>query len=282
MPVDSSWSNGPVCSMSSMRDAPRSGPTSSSRKHDFSSRPAGAHPDPSPSRVIRYAVTAAILLLMAGFVVLGIWQVERRAWKLALIERVEERVHAAPSVAPSRAQWADIEPADAEYRRVRVAGHFLEDRATRVQALTEYGSGSWVIVPLRLDDGEVVLVNRGFSARPGPAVAPRDVPGEPTVMTGLLRISEPHGSVLQANDPVRDRWYSRDVEAIAMARGLERVLPYFIDADAATGERSSDDVPIGGLTVIAFRNHHLLYAITWFVLASLCAGAVWRLVRTRR
>ena len=37
--------------------------------------------------------------------------------------------------------------------------------------------------------------------------------------------------------------------------------------------------PIGGLTVIAFRNDHLLYAITWFVLAALCAWAVRLLLR---
>ena len=100
-------------------------------------------------------------------------------------------------------------------------------------------------------------------------------------MTGLLRITEPHGGFLHDNDPAHDRWYSRDVEAIAQARGLSRVAPYFIDADAAPAgpdDRGSSPGPIGGLTVIAFRNDHLLYAITWFSLALLCAWAARRLL----
>ncbi len=38
-------------------------------------------------------------------------------------------------------------------------------------------------------------------------------------MTGLLRLSEPKGAFLRSNDPKDDRWYSRDVAAIAAARG---------------------------------------------------------------
>lgn len=221
-----------------------------------------------------------MLLLLAGFVALGVWQIERRASKLALIERVETRVRAPPSEAPTPDRWTNVNAAEDEYRHVRVAGHFIAERATFVQALTEYGSGYWAIVPLRLENGDVVLVNRGFVARADAVAAPATSDG-PVVVSGLLRMNEPRGTLLQANDPASDRWYSRDVEAIAKARGLQRVAPYFIDADAATGERRPD-APIGGLTVIAFRNDHLLYAITWFVLALLCGAGVWRLVGKRQ
>ena len=89
-------------------------------------------------------------------------------------------------------------------------------------------------------------------------------------MTGLLRITEPGGGFLRRNDPAAGRWYSRDVAAIAAARGLADVAPYFVDADA------SSDVPggpRGGLTIVSFTNHHLIYALTWFVLAIMAAGA---------
>ena len=39
--------------------------------------------------------------------------------------------------------------------------------------------------------------------------------------------------------------------------------------------------PVGGLTVIAFRNNHLVYALTWFALALMLAGAAWSCVRDR-
>ena len=258
------------------QDAATTGRTSS--RHDVHARA----DRPGPRTAIRYAVIASMLLLMLGFVALGVWQLERRVWKLALIERVEARVHALPSEAPDRERWSKVNASDDEYRHVRLAGTFLDDRATRVQALTAYGSGFWSVVPLRLPDGDIVLVNRGYIARVDAPVARPAPSGEPAGVTGLLRMTEPRGRALKANDPAGGRWYSRDVAAIGKARDLQRVAPYFVDADAASGERLPDDAPIGGLTVIAFRNDHLLYAITWFVLATLCVAALWRLLRSHR
>jgi surfeit locus 1 family protein len=72
------------------------------------------------------------LLGIAGLIALGVWQIERRAWKLALIDRVEQRLHAAPDTMPVPAAWPAINAANYEYRRVTVAGRFLHDRETLV------------------------------------------------------------------------------------------------------------------------------------------------------
>ncbi len=93
----------------------------------------------------------------------------------------------------------------------------------------------------------------------------------------LLRLSEPGGGFLRRNAPAEDRWYSRDVAAIARAHGLDAVAPYFIDADAATAAQAGTPWPRGGLTVVRFRDNHLGYALTWFALALLVAGGAWRL-----
>jgi surfeit locus 1 family protein len=90
-------------------------------------------------------------------------------------------------------------------------------------------------------------------------------------ITGLLRASEPGGGFLRANDPATDRWFSRDTAAIGRARGLSRVGGFFIDADATP---NPGGYPVGGLTVIKFRNAHLVYALTWFGLAVLCLWGV--------
>ncbi len=93
-------------------------------------------------------------------------------------------------------------------------------------------------------------------------------------------MSEPGGAFLRRNDPAADRWYSRDVAAIAARRGFTRAAPYFIDMDAAP--RSAPAVPgtpIGGLTVVRFSNSHLVYALTWFTLAGMLAGGVALFVR---
>jgi surfeit locus 1 family protein len=160
-----------------------------------------------------------------------------------------------------------------EYRRVIATGDWLEDRSVLVLAVTELGGGYWVMTPLARDDGTTVLVNRGFVPADGrdPASWRPQGPG-PVTATGLLRMSQPGGAFLRANDPASSRWFSRDVAAIAASLGLAEVAPYFIDAERAPGESG---LPIAGLTVIAFSNNHLVYALTWGALALMAAaGAI--------
>ena len=216
-------------------------------------------------------------LLFAGFCALGVWQIERRAWKLDLIERVNARIAAQPVPAPGPAEWPQITAATDEYRRVSLTGRYLNDRETLVQAVTERGGGFWVLTPFQTNDQTTVLVNRGFVPpdKHNPSTrAEGQIEGETTV-TGLLRISEPGGGFLRTNDPAADRWFSRDVAAIAQACGLANVAPFFVDARAV----QLPNAPVGGLTVIRFNNTHLVYALTWFGLALMTLVAAFYLVR---
>jgi surfeit locus 1 family protein len=269
------------------------------------------------------AGTLAVLFFVL-FVALGTWQVKRRVWKLDLIARVEQRVHATPAAAPAPAEWPNVTAAADEYRHVVATGTFLDDSQTLVQAVTDLGAGYWVLTPLRLADGSIVLVNRGFVSAddrdrvrpgaiaqatatmipPGTMAQPTETSAETARVTGLLRMTEPRGGFLRHNDAAANRWYSRDVQAIAAARGLTRVAPYFIDAEAAVGRPTSGAstssavaaapgdtaaraaangrglVPVAGLTVITFHNSHLVYAITWYTLALMVAGAIWLGIRS--
>jgi surfeit locus 1 family protein len=238
----------------------------------------------SAAGLLALAVFAA--LAFAGFFALGTWQVERRAWKLDLIARVDQRVHAPAAAAPGRNEWPRVNAADDEYRHVHLAGTFLHDKETLVQASTELGAGFWVLTPLRTTDGTTVLVNRGFvppEARERTARTAAEPAGETTV-AGLLRITEPKGGFLRQNDPAANRWFSRDVQAIAAARGLGEVAPYFLDAEAAAPlpVGAAPAWPAAGLTVIAFHNSHLVYAITWYALALMVAGGAWFVWRDER
>ena len=209
-------------------------------------------------------------VLFAGFSALGVWQVQRLAWKQELIRQVDARIHAAPVAAPAPDQVVTRQ-AD-QYRRVVVSGRFDHSREALVKAVTDLGPGYWVMTPLMTDRGFTVLINRGFvpSERQKPADrAAGQIEGETTVV-GLLRLTEPDGGFLRANDPAGDRWFSRDVAGIAKARGLSGpVAPYFIDADATP---NPGGWPRGGLTVVRFANSHLIYALTWFGLALMSAA----------
>ena len=215
------------------------------------------------------------LFLTAGFLGLGVWQVQRLAWKHALIANVDARIHAVPTLAPGPAEWLGLTAQSAEYRRVSVAGTYRFDRQVLVRASTVRGTGYWVMTPLETAHGFTVLINRGFV----PPGWKDDGGGQSASVIGLLRMTKPHGAFLRANDPAAGRWYSRDVAAIAKAKHLGSAAPYFIDAAASP---DPDALPVGGLTVVSFPDNHLVYAITWFALALMTLGGYALLLREER
>ena len=232
-------------------------------------------------------VTWGVLALVAfcSFVALGNWQVQRRAWKHELIERVQTRVHAPASPAPQRAQWPSITsfPNDYEYRHISLNGVLLNDKTSLVQATTVLGQGYWVMTPLRLANDDIVFINRGFVPRAQANSAWRSNQPQPASVVGLLRLSEPEGAFLRDNNLEQDLWYSRNLAQLAQHHGLsEKAAPYFVDAEAHAPLPATltleppprlpeNMLPVGGLTVVHFNDNHLSYLLTWYALALMVA-----------
>lgn len=234
----------------------------------------------SPRSSAKLALLLAFAVLAgAGFFALGVWQVQRLAWKEALIARVDRYLHAPPVTAPGATQWPALAREQDEYRRVQVAGRYDYPRQVLVRASTVLGPGFWVLTPLqRADGGGWVLVNRGFVPPEQRAQVPQGAAQQ--TVTGLLRFTEK--GFLQHNDPAQARWYWRDVAQIGAAQKLAGpVAPYFIDVEATAA--SARAWPRPGLTVIRFRNDHLVYAITWFAMCAMVVAAmVYLLIDERR
>ena len=219
-------------------------------------------------------------LAFAVLICLGLWQLQRLAWKQGVLAMVAQRIHAAPAAPPPESAWAGFDAEAENYRHVAVTGTFAHDREALVFRATGNGQpgfdgpGYLVLTPLLLAGGAAILVNRGFVpiARRDPASrAAGQVAGEVTV-TGLLRPAEPRNAFTPADNPAKGEWYSRDPAAIARHFGLARAAPFSIDADAWPGNPGG--LPLGGATVLAIPNDHLSYALTWFGLAIGLAG-VW-------
>lgn len=219
----------------------------------------------------RRIATGLILATIALLVALGVWQLERRTWKLALIAQTERLLTQPPIGAPGPRRWASV-GSDDVYTPVLASGRYRAGNDTYVQAVTELGGGFWVMTPFDTTDGFTLFINRGFVPATMRGRVP--VPLVPQTVRGLLRVSEPGGGFLRRNDPAANRWYSRDVAAMAAAIRIGRVAPYFIDASEPKA-----GWPRGGMTVVRFRNSHLVYALTWFGLAVLVAGMAWRVRR---
>jgi surfeit locus 1 family protein len=221
------------------------------------------------------AWSAALALAFAVFIALGSWQVQRLAWKESLIARVDQHRHAKPKPAPGADTWSQLTREADEYRRVTVEGRFDHARSTLVTATTEFGSGYWLLAPLERADGNGwLLVNRGYVPidQRERVLDANAAPVGDQAITGLLRFAEPGGAFLRNNDAAAGRWYSRDVAAIAAAKGLgSDVAPYFVDQ--AAPHPATNDWPRAGLTVVHFSNNHRIYAATWFALAVMAAFA---------
>ena len=230
-------------------------------------------------RLLAFLFLLLTALAFVGFMSLGIWQVKRLAWKEGLITRVDARVHAEAVEAPARKTWAEVSEDQHEYLHVQMSGQYRVQAVALVAAATQEGQGYWVMAPLQRTDGSWVYVNQGFVPQSERKAASQGsyTPTGPVTVKGLLRLSHPGGGVLRDNVPAENRWYSRDVEAMAQQQGLSPVAPYFVDAGP-----SGVDLPVGGLTVIQFRNNHRVYALTWFALALGMLLAAWLVLRDSR
>ena len=221
------------------------------------------------------------MLVVALLLGLGVWQLQRLEWKTALIERVEAGLAAAPVEAPGPDQWAELTFNTAEYRRIKVRGRYLPGGDLLVKAVTVRGSGFWVLTPFETDNGWHLFVNRGFVPDDRQAPEDRSTPVGEQELVGLLRLSQPGGAFLRDNDPEANRWFSRDTAAMAEALDVALVAPYFLDVEAGADQRSADALPVPGLTIVAFSNRHLGYALTWFALAAVFVFLLYQASRSR-
>lgn len=230
------------------------------------------------------------LAMVALCVGLGLWQLQRRVDKHALIAALTERLAAAPGSLPQAAQWSVLTPERDEFRRVS----FVATYRSRPDAMV-YSSGSavrddvtgpgtWAFMPATLPTGEIVVINTGFVQNTMQDRAQQDravtrlVTNQPVTLTGYLRFPESAGSLTPPHDPVKRLWFTRD--HLAMARTLgwgeggRPVAPFYIDLEQPV---PASGIPKPGPLTVHLKDDHLQYAMTWFGLAGavMIAFAVW-------
>lgn len=230
------------------------------------------------SLIVPGVFTLLCLVLLLG---LGTWQIERKAWKEALIATLDRRLNEAPIALPPPEQWAGLSQSELEFTRVRLRVTFPSARDALVFSGNSSvrddvkGPGYFVFSPARLPGGQQVVVNRGFT--PSRSYAPP--PSTSQEIVGYLRWPEAPSWFVAAHDAAGEIWTARDTSAMARVRGWGSVAPFYIEQEAP--------VPQGGLPhpaalKVHLRNEHLQYAITWYGLAAVLVAifAIW--ARKRR
>ena len=203
---------------------------------------------------------------------LGVWQMERRAWKRDILDRITTNQAAAPLTLDELLKG---DPLRLEYGRVRISGSFLHDKEFYLAARSLKDKvGMQVVTPLRTDAGTIVLFDRGWipserkeSAKRGEGQLPGKVD-----LVGIVRRSQIKRQFAPDNDPARNFWFHVDVPVMRQMAGgaADPVLDsFFLEADATA---NPGGVPIGGQTRLDIPNDHLQYAITWFLIALAGAG----------
>jgi surfeit locus 1 family protein len=233
----------------------------------------GMHPR-RPRGVLGPAIAA--LIVLAGLLALGNWQLDRKVWKEGLIATLGQRLAAPPAELPARERWPSLDPAADEFRRVQLRAEvvpreealvFTSGSAFRPDVS---GSGYWVFAPARVAGGGVVVVDRGFvpEGRQDKATRAAGEVAAEVAMVGVMRWPEQPGWFMPQADPGHNLWFVRDPTAIARAKNWGEVAPFFIELESP--------VPPGGLPFpgplrVELPNDHLQYAMTWFGLAAVLA-----------
>jgi len=227
------------------------------------------------ARVWPAVVTGVLVFLV--LLGLGTWQVQRLAWKEALIATIDQRLARDPVSLPTVLS-ANASIADQEYTPVAVEGVFAHEFERHFFATHKGQSGFYVYTPLKLAGGDYLFVNRGFVPYERKGAATRvegQVAGQVRIV-GLVREApaEKPSSIVPDNDPAKNIFYWKDLRDMAASSGLPAdapVLGLFVDANDAP---NPGGLPVGGVTIVDLPNNHLQYAVTWYGLAAALAAVL--------
>ena len=210
-------------------------------------------------------------LIGTGILVwLGVWQVQRLAWKQDLLARIEAQIGAEP-IALAKA----VAPEFQRYAPVALSGRFGDGHVRMLASRKSIGPVHRVIRPFEVDGFGRVLVDTGWQ-RDGVDV--QAAPGTVLTLIGNLDTPQEADGFTPAPDRAANLWFARDVPAMAKALDTRPILVVLRDAPETDLGVTPWPVDTAGIP-----NDHLQYAITWFSLALIWGAMTgYFLLRTRR
>lgn len=200
-----------------------------------------------------FGITGTAILLS-----LGLWQMQRLAWKEGILADIDARITAVPVAVP-----AAPDPMQDRFLPVTAMGRLQGPEIHVLVSTKSRGAGYRVIRAIETDTARL-LVDLGYMPLTAKEVARPDLQ---TTVTGNLHWPDEIDSYTPENDLSKNIWFSRDVETLARALGTQPIL---IIARATTPAAPGlTPLPVDSSTI---PNDHLQYAVTWFLLAVIWVG----------
>ncbi len=219
----------------------------------------------------RYFAPLLIGLIGGAILIsLGVWQVQRLAWKEAILATIDSRILAAPVPVPPAP-----DPAEDQYLPVHVSGQTGARELHFLVSTRKLGPGFRIITALETRTGRRLLLDHGVistDAKPAPR------PPQSLDIIGNLHWPEERDRFTPENDPEKNYWYAREVPLLAAELNTEPVL--VIARETTPADPSITPLPVD---TTGIPNDHLGYAVTWFGLAACWLGMtalqLWRISR---
>lgn len=231
-------------------------------------------------RAGRWAVYVAVAILFAiGCAFLSSWQFARGELREAANALITNNYDADPVPLGDLVTGTDGADPDDEWHPVTVTGEYLPDERVLARNRVQGGTSAYeVLVPFRMDDGRILVIDRGWvppAYEGGAEAVPAPPTGEVTV-TARLRGSEalpasgrtaPEGQVPTIHVP-----------SIAEDTGEATITPFY--AIMMNEDPAADVTPRRLAAPEVDPGPHLSYAIQWILFAIMGFAFIGYMIRT--
>jgi surfeit locus 1 family protein len=227
----------------------------------------------SPSHTRKIPVLPTIVTLIAVLILCGLgkWQLDRLAWKTDILTNLEKARQYDQQKTPLSSDTLKSVTSQTDFKAGFIEGRFHNDKETTVGPRTYRGiAGYHIITPFEMQDGTIILVNRGWvSEEYLPQSERREFLREgQTKVFGMARPSEKANRFTPDNKPNQNEWYHVDVAQIAKYNGFHDhdISPYIFYSEKLN--KYYQGFPVPHDPAWAPNNNHLGYALFWFTMAG--------------
>lgn len=201
---------------------------------------------------------------------LGAWQFDRRAEARVEIDRIDTNYDGPARPIDELLTTREHFDPDDKWAKVEVTGEYLDDEQLLVRG-RPYGGhiGFQVLVPLRLADGSVFVVDRGWIPVASDGLTPTEIPEPPDGPVTVIARLKAGEDRISGRTTVEG---TNQLATIHLPEIAERLgLPTYTGAYGlrVSEQPPPEEAPMAAVRPVRDEGPHLSYALQWYVFALL-------------